>query len=85
MIGTILLDDNVARMILQNLTDKGHETLAHSPYSPDLSHTNNLFQASGDIFMPKHILFKRKIKTIFKDFLASKPFKFFCTGINFVN
>ncbi|KAF2362162.1 hypothetical protein FHG87_007081 [Trinorchestia longiramus] len=73
----ILLHDNarphVARMTLQKLTDLGHETLPHVPYSADLSPMNYHFFKHLDNFLSnKTFRKKEEVESAYMDFLASK-------------
>ena len=84
----IFLDGNacphVSRMIAEKLTDWGYKTLLHSLNSPHLSRTN-IFSSIWTLFYAKRFCSKREVESSFKDFLGSKPFEFYCTGINYSN
>ena len=69
-------------MTWKKLTDSGYKTLSHTLYSSDLSFTDYHFLKHLDIFlMPKQFRSK-EVETAFKDFLATKLFEFYHTGIN---
>ncbi|RLU16087.1 hypothetical protein DMN91_011845 [Ooceraea biroi] len=85
--GPILLHDNarphVAQTTLQKLNKLGYETLAHPPYSPDLSPTDYHFFKHLDHFLQEKVFNNHgAVESAFREFIDSKTLEFYVTGIN---
>ena len=62
---------HITRMTLQQLTDLVYQILPHPPYSPNHSLSDDQFFKHLDTFHSN-----REVETVFKYFLALRPFEF---------
>ncbi|KOC64120.1 Histone-lysine N-methyltransferase SETMAR, partial [Habropoda laboriosa] len=84
--GPILLHDNarphVSQITIRKVHELGYETLKHSPYSPDLSHTEYHFFKHFDNFLREKIFHdKEDAVSTFVEFINSRTPDFYCNGI----